>query len=183
MYCPSCGQEPKSEDLKFCSKCGLSLGLVSEIVEAGGAPERLIGGTGPKMIFTRRNGLILCVGWAIFALIAAVPIIVLFNLEGDEITALALIALFSTLAIAVIATILGFRKGSVCEDSDVKVEARRVSGVQNANALPPHETRSASDLVSSFGSAGSLETNDFSPALSVTEETTKLLKKKKQIGS
>ena len=28
MYCPRCGRQPISEELRFCSYCGFKLGLV-----------------------------------------------------------------------------------------------------------------------------------------------------------
>ena len=36
MYCPRCGQQQVSEEIKFCSRCGFPLGLVSEIIMHGG---------------------------------------------------------------------------------------------------------------------------------------------------
>ncbi len=36
MYCPNCSQQQISEETKFCSRCGLPLGLVSEILANGG---------------------------------------------------------------------------------------------------------------------------------------------------
>ena len=34
MYCPRCSQQQVSEETKFCSRCGLPLGLVSELLAA-----------------------------------------------------------------------------------------------------------------------------------------------------
>ena len=36
MFCPNCSQQQVSEETKFCSRCGLPLGLVAEIVAYGG---------------------------------------------------------------------------------------------------------------------------------------------------
>lgn len=36
MHCPNCGQQQASEQMKFCSRCGFPLGLVSEILANGG---------------------------------------------------------------------------------------------------------------------------------------------------
>ncbi|MEW6127773.1 MAG: hypothetical protein AB1757_12115 [Acidobacteriota bacterium] len=33
MYCPKCGHEQASEAMRFCSKCGLSLDGVSDLIE------------------------------------------------------------------------------------------------------------------------------------------------------
>lgn len=36
MYCPRCSQQQVSEEVRFCSRCGLPLGAVRELVAAGG---------------------------------------------------------------------------------------------------------------------------------------------------
>ena len=36
MYCPRCSQQQVSEEVRFCSRCGLPLGAVKELVAAGG---------------------------------------------------------------------------------------------------------------------------------------------------
>lgn len=37
MYCPQCGQQQASEMVRFCSRCGLPLNVVSDVVASGGA--------------------------------------------------------------------------------------------------------------------------------------------------
>jgi hypothetical protein len=39
MYCPQCSQEQVSEEMRFCSRCGFPLAIVSELVRGGGALE------------------------------------------------------------------------------------------------------------------------------------------------
>ena len=36
MYCPQCGQQQVSIDLRFCSRCGFQLGGVTELLASGG---------------------------------------------------------------------------------------------------------------------------------------------------
>jgi hypothetical protein len=36
MYCPQCSQEQVSEEMRFCSRCGFPLAIVSELVRSGG---------------------------------------------------------------------------------------------------------------------------------------------------
>jgi hypothetical protein len=41
MHCPQCGQHQISDEMKFCSRCGFGLGIVSELLVTGGTlPER-----------------------------------------------------------------------------------------------------------------------------------------------
>jgi hypothetical protein len=37
MYCPQCSQEQLSEEMRFCSRCGFPLAIVSQLVRNGGA--------------------------------------------------------------------------------------------------------------------------------------------------
>ena len=37
MFCPQCGQQQVSGDIRFCSRCGLPLNVVAEVLAAGGA--------------------------------------------------------------------------------------------------------------------------------------------------
>ena len=37
MYCPKCSQEQLSEEVRFCSRCGFSIGAVRELIASGNA--------------------------------------------------------------------------------------------------------------------------------------------------
>ena len=36
MYCPQCGQQQLSDNLRFCSRCGFPLEVVLQILGTGG---------------------------------------------------------------------------------------------------------------------------------------------------
>jgi len=36
MYCPQCGQQQASEEMRFCSRCGFPLAVVAELLAGGG---------------------------------------------------------------------------------------------------------------------------------------------------
>jgi zinc-ribbon domain len=40
MYCPNCGQQQISEEMRFCSRCGLSLSGLAEWLAGGGLPAK-----------------------------------------------------------------------------------------------------------------------------------------------
>jgi hypothetical protein len=41
MHCPKCGQQQVSDEMRFCSRCGFALGIVTELLVTGGTlPER-----------------------------------------------------------------------------------------------------------------------------------------------
>ena len=37
MYCPQCGHHQVSDDTRFCSRCGISLGLVTDLISNSAA--------------------------------------------------------------------------------------------------------------------------------------------------
>jgi len=56
MYCPQCGQQQVSSELRFCSRCGFPLGGVMELLVNGGIlPQPQPAGDKPKMS-PRRKG-------------------------------------------------------------------------------------------------------------------------------
>ncbi len=40
MYCPNCGQQQVSGEMRFCSRCGLALTGLAEWLAGGGLPVR-----------------------------------------------------------------------------------------------------------------------------------------------
>jgi hypothetical protein len=72
MFCPRCGQQA-AEEVSFCSRCGLPLVAVSEVVEAGGELARRPdagGGLTPRQRGTRK-GLMITGGGLFFFAVAA----------------------------------------------------------------------------------------------------------------
>jgi hypothetical protein len=38
MYCPKCGQQQVSDEMRFCSRCGFQLGVVTALIAGNGIP-------------------------------------------------------------------------------------------------------------------------------------------------
>lgn len=36
MYCPQCGQQQASDEMRFCSRCGFPLGVIAHVLAQGG---------------------------------------------------------------------------------------------------------------------------------------------------
>ena len=50
MYCPRCGQEQASSEMRFCSRCGFPLGGVTDLLARGGVPATTqTDNTGPQV--------------------------------------------------------------------------------------------------------------------------------------
>ena len=76
MHCPSCGQEQASVEIKFCSRCGFPLGLVSEILAHGGfLPQLAELHKSRKPKFTKKHGVIFSVFWFMFFLFLMAPLV------------------------------------------------------------------------------------------------------------
>lgn len=178
MHCPSCGQQQISHETKYCSRCGMPLGTVAEVVAHGGYLPQLVELSKKKRsIFSRRNGLAFSLIWCLFFLFIMAPFWGIMNVE--ELAGVsAVIGIFGGL-ILFISSFMFLKKELPAypgPQAFMPPTARHdLQGQPDYSALPPQRSVPAS----SFGvpQAGSWrDTNDLEPT-SVTENTTKLLEK------
>jgi hypothetical protein len=177
MNCPRCGQEQISEEIKFCSRCGFPLGLISEVLAHGGFLPQLAELNEKKTLFTRKNGVIFSVFWFMFFTLLMTSIFGIAN--ADRLRDIcAVIGIFGGLMIMIASLLLlkpakknyGF-PGLEIPGSNPQT----LYGAQQKNALPPQQTIPTSGYVPP--AAGNWrDTNDLTPT-SITENTTRLLQK------
>lgn len=179
MYCPGCGQQQVSDETRFCSRCGLPLGLVAEILSYGGFLPQLEQLNQKKgKILTRRNGLIFSLFWFIFFVLILTPFWGIVDV--DELAGMsAIIGIFGAL-LWVLTAVFFFEKTPKIPNSQMldSANAQRQSlhGFNaNAKALPPQQSIPASAYVPPQ-QGNWRDTNDLVQP-SVTEGTTKLLEK------
>ena len=55
MFCPNCGQQQVSGEMRFCSRCGLALTGLAEWLAGGGVPERRADQAPPYELSLRRK--------------------------------------------------------------------------------------------------------------------------------
>jgi hypothetical protein len=76
MHCPKCGQQQVSDEMRFCSRCGFSLGIVTELLVTGGTlPERETESLGSRFSGRKRGkrlGLLLMITGMVLAIIAGI---------------------------------------------------------------------------------------------------------------
>jgi hypothetical protein len=173
MHCPSCGQQQISNETKFCSRCGLPLSIVSEVVMHGGYLPQLAAINNKPTLFTRRNGVAFSVLWCLFFLLIMAPLWAIMNV--DELAAAsAVIGIFGGL-IWMISSLMFLKKVPNVNVSPNFQQAPPPSGLYGQpqyNALPQGQSIPAS----SYGPprAGNWrDTNDLQP--NVSESATKLL--------
>lgn len=180
MHCPRCGQQQSSSIIKFCSRCGFQLGLVGELLANDGTLPQLAELYNKRSgIFTKKNGLIFSVMWFI-VFVMMFP--ALFGVLGaDELSGLsAIFGLFSAMIMAVGS--LAFLKSS----SEVNFERMLPNGSDRTApniaapepaALHGQRTQPASSYIPPEGNWKASDTGEFAIPGSVTDGTTKLLKK------
>lgn len=170
MHCPGCGQQQVSTETKFCSRCGLPLGLVSEVLAHGGfLPQLAELNQKKKPILTRRNGLGFSLIWCLFFLLIMAPLWGILNVE-ELAGASAVIGIFGGL-IMMLSSLIFLKKPTVY--AWYGNNPAGLYGQPQQSALPPQQSVPASAYVTP--TAGSWrDTNDLQPS-SVTEPTTRLL--------
>ncbi len=182
MHCPRCGQQQVSEDIKFCSRCGFPLGLVSEIIAHGGFLPQLIDlQNKSKKWLTRNFGLKISVLWFLLICFILLPLAAITKAPGGIIAGLAIIGFCGALLITALSFLfLENEKKFPDGQNDLPNEnftPQYLSGSQNQTALPPQTSQPVSSYAPPIaGSWKAPETGELVPR-SVTEGTTKLLQK------
>lgn len=178
MHCPSCGQQQASNETKFCSRCGLPLGLVSEVLAHGGfLPQLAELNKGKKSIFTRRNGLAFSLIWFLFFLLIMAPLWGILNVDKLA-GASAVIGIFGGL-IWMVSSLMFLKK-----ERPVMFQGQQMyppmpnqydlQGQPAYASLQPQQSVPAS-VYAAPRTGGWRDTSDLEPAGSVTESTTRLL--------
>jgi hypothetical protein len=177
MFCPQCGQQQISAETRFCSKCGLPLNLVAEVVANGGTlPQLEELYKGKSKVLTRKNGLIFSLLWFLFFVLILTPFWGI--LDVDTFAGMsAVLGIFGGLII-MLSSLFFLKPASKTSHHQHEIESGNFNrnslyGSKNQNALPPQQTYPVSDYVQP--QAGSWRSTEDLQPTSVTEETTKLL--------
>ena len=178
MYCPKCSQLQTAEETKFCSRCGFPLGLVSDILAHGGFLPQLAELHKPKKWLTRKNGVVFSLFWFMFFLLIMAPF---FGIAGiDEMAGIsAIIGIFGGLMWLIGSLVLmkGEPKQYVLPINELPNANINTFYETNQKNLPPNQTQTAQSYVPPANSWKAPDTGEFAQPRSVTEGTTKLLRK------
>jgi hypothetical protein len=171
MYCPQCGQQQVSDELRFCSRCGFQLHGVTRLLAAGGESPDLGQGENKKRRSPRaegvRQGVIV-----MFVAMVLIPLSELFKPHGEILpVTLMMLGLVRMLYAAI------FQEGDASRKRQKAVSsyappalAQPTNAETRSRALPP----SQSIPVGGYN-ARRVETAEIAQPPSVTEHTTKLL--------
>ena len=184
MHCPSCGQQQVSNEIKFCSRCGFPMGLVSEILAHGGFLPQLAELHKKKSLFNKKNGVVFAIFWMITLMMLFPAMIGILNGPEEMAGLSAVIGVFGGMMIIIGSLVFlpSSKQYPLIPAQSLNPQNQPAHGLHGAGqhqALPPQQ----SIPVSAYAppSAGSWrDTNDLEPR-SVTESTTKLLEKEDKI--
>lgn len=164
MYCPNCGQQQVSDEMRFCSRCGLALSGLAEWL-AGGAlavtqkEETKAATLSPRRKSIRRAGKLMFFSGVIF------PIFLLISLAADEPGPLVVPFLLFFISLAWMLYARLFSDNTVPRSA----QTTTFGAAPARTPLPPATTPPISDL------GRRTRTNELAQPPSVTEHTTKLL--------
>lgn len=162
MYCPRCGQQQVSDEMKFCSRCGLSLAGLSNWVASGGG--LYVPAAAPELRKPRRKG-VRRGGKVVFAGAIMFPIFLVLGLLVDEPAPL----LLPVVVLIVGLSIMLYSRIFEEPVTNYEVQQSRL-GTTVGNALPPAPSVPANNV-----KAQHVRTSELAQPASVTEHTTRLL--------
>lgn len=175
MHCPVCGQQQVSDAIRFCSRCGLPLEVIAEVVSHGGDyPEDLQTAARKTKLPTRKQGIKIGLAWLLVIGLFLAP---LFAALGSDRAAQAAAALGFMGGIMIMLLSLLFlpkdqKKKDSMSDFGVAARAAGLRGADNLQALPPEQSLPVMPI-----DVRTPRTSELAQPGSVTESTTKLLEK------
>ena len=178
MFCPNCGQQQITQEIKFCSRCGFPLGLVSEILAHGGFLPQLAELYKSKTLFSRRNGLIFSLFWFMIFVLILTPLFGIADLDNMA-GVFGLIGTMGAMMIMAASFLILKKEPTKFDIPQNTISSSPIKNIHEANqtALPPQQTQPAQSYVAPVNSWKAANTGDLVHPNSVTEETTKLLNK------
>jgi len=174
MYCPQCGQQQISEQVRYCSRCGFLLEAVTAVLAAGGmVPRYLQPGARPLSPRSKgvRQGAMMMLSTFLVVPVMAIILVGILNGPGEPV-GLAAVTLF-------VGGLLRIIYALMMEDAYPPKENNQM----NAYAPPPQFDQTARHVglppasVNNTSSWRRPNTSELIRPPSVTENTTRLLDK------
>lgn len=180
VYCPRCGQEQISAEVRFCSRCGFVMTGMTEIVLGGGIPQQLMSNE-PKPPTARRRGLKQGGAWFLLGVMMVPLLAILHELMRFPVEFVGLAAvIFFIGGIVRMVFALIFESGNPQEktlEENVFQTAQKFLNKKKPSELPEGKSIPTEGYVPPRA-ANWRDTNDLEPS-SVTDHTTKLFGKDK----
>lgn len=173
MYCPNCGQQQISEEMKFCSRCGLALSGLLEWLAGNRVPlvrreESRVEPMSPRRKGIRRAAKLMFFSGVLFPIFLAISIAVE---EGGPL-AIPFIVFFVALVMMLYARLFSEKYPS---QSIAAAQTTTLSSSQTRGSLPP-----PTNMPIPAAGRPQVRTNELYQPPSVTENTTRLLDNEEQ---
>jgi hypothetical protein len=170
MYCPNCGQQQVSDEMRFCSRCGLALSGLAEWLARGGVPEKdegklPVAAHSPHRKNMRRAAKLMFFSGAIF------PIFLIISIaEGiGEPLIFPFVVFFASLAWMLYARLFSDKNAPVTFPA-AAAQTSTLGSSPSRSSLPPATNMPIPDM-----RRQQVRTNELAQPPSVTENTTRLL--------
>ena|ERR1044072_7124 len=163
MYCPNCGQQQVSDEMRFCSRCGLALSGLADWLAGGGPPAQRtaevppVAEDSPRRRGIRRASKVMFFSGVLF------PIFIVISLAVDEggPMILPVLVFFVSLVMMLYARLFS-------DKTAPNINQTALDSAPTRSYLPP-----ATSIP--INSRPQVRTNELAQPPSVTEHTTKLL--------
>lgn len=167
MFCPKCGQQQLSENVRFCSRCGFQLGGVKELLANNGILETLEATAQKNPHSPRQKGMRFGAKMIFFSAVL-MPFIIGLSIAADGPGFLIIPATVFFIGLARLLYALMFDENT----QPSKLHPDQLSAIRHNRALPPSPVHRVTDSVSRRPDTGEMVQRP-----SVTEHTTELLDK------
>jgi hypothetical protein len=168
MYCPNCGQQQVSDEMRFCSRCGLALSGLAEWLAGGALPVRRQEDVKSQGLSRQRKG-IRRGAKVMFFSVVLLPVFLAISIAVDEGGPMIIPAGIFFIGLMVMAY------ASIFLDNT----APAIEATAQTSALGSSSTRASLPPPTNMPMPGSgrrhVRTNELAQPPSVTENTTKLL--------
>ena len=168
MYCPNCGQQQISDEMRFCSRCGLALSGLAEWLAGGRLPANRVDDAQVAASSPRRKGMRRAAKIMFFSAVLF-PIFLAFSIAAEEGGAVVVpfLVFFVGAVLMLYARLFSDKTAPV---NNQVAQTSVLDSTAARNALPP----AANIPMPGFG-RHQVRTNELAQPSSVTENTTRLL--------
>ncbi len=167
MYCPRCGQQQVSDEMRFCSRCGMALtGLMewlgASLPQKPADSKKLAPTARQKGI--RRGLKVMFAGGALF------PLFLIISIAEDKFEPLILpfLIFFTGLVVTLYSVLFGDKTAPAIQQATP--QTTHLGAMPGRSALPPPSINSMQGV-----GTQQVRTNELAQPSSVTENTTRLL--------
>lgn len=168
MYCPNCGQQQVSDEMRFCSRCGLALSGLTEWLASSLTPAKRVEQPEDTALSPRRKGIRRAAKLMFFSAVSF-PVFLLWSFAIDE--GVPLIVpfglFFAGLVIMLYSLFFGDKTAPVINQA---AQTTALGSIPARGSLPP-----AAPMPMPGVGRQQVRTNELAQPPSVTEQTTRLL--------